>query len=444
MKGKRILSLVLILAMFFAIVPTALAASDDAVTAANALYELGLFQGTGTNADGTPNFDLDRVPTRNEAVTMLVRLLGKEAEAKSGTWNIPFTDVADWAKPYVGYAYASGLTTGTGATTFGGSAAISASQYITFVLRALGYESGTDFQWDKAWELSDSIGLTNSNYNASTSDFTRGDVAVISYDALSNAKKNSVLTIADELGLKINASVANQLNGRYWVGANGSEDALIIEIYYFEGHTYGCAYQCYDENDEIALYGYETGSFTVTGTNLKLQRAESYVQPASSDESFSVDDTSVLEYEITVESESTMKLNEWSYTSSDGLSMLYEPLKEMIYDNYRGQSSDTAAVTPTAPASADYAYTAGDDFRSIRRQYSQAVAQCAYVYAYVNTNGEVCVLTEVYYKIINNYSLLTLRNMTTGEVIRDPASYYQKKADLFLRRKSVGVYEYCK
>ncbi len=210
MKGKRILSLVLILAMFSAIVPTALAASDDAVTAANALYELGLFQGTGTNADGTPNFDLDRVPTRNEAVTMLVRLLGKEEEAKSGTWNIPFTDVADWAKPYVGYAYANGLTTGTGATTFGGSTAISASQYITFVLRALGYESGTDFQWDKAWELSDSIGLTNSQYKSDRIPFLRGDVAIISNNALSVKLNGFAVTLAQAIGLTLMPSTTEQ------------------------------------------------------------------------------------------------------------------------------------------------------------------------------------------------------------------------------------------
>ena len=126
--------------------PAAFAANDDAAEAANVLYELGLFQGTGTDADGKPVFDLGRAPTRHEAVTMLVRILGKEEEAKSGTWDIPFTDVSDWAKPYVGYAYANGLTSGTSATTFGGDVTVSATQYLTFILRALGYDSSTDFK----------------------------------------------------------------------------------------------------------------------------------------------------------------------------------------------------------------------------------------------------------------------------------------------------------
>lgn len=100
---KRLLAVILALALTLSVIPAALAADDTHTEAARCLYELGLFQGVGTNADGTPDFALDRAPTRAEAVTMLVRLLGKEAEAKAGTWETPFTDVADWAKPYVGY-----------------------------------------------------------------------------------------------------------------------------------------------------------------------------------------------------------------------------------------------------------------------------------------------------------------------------------------------------
>ena len=143
---KRFLSIVLVIVMFCCMMPAAFAASDEATAAADELYALGLFNGTGTDANGNPNFDLDRAPTRYEAVTMLVRLLGKDGEAKAGTWKTPFTDVVDWAKPYVGFAYANGLTAGTSATTFGGGAAVSASQYLTFVLRALGYDNSVDFK----------------------------------------------------------------------------------------------------------------------------------------------------------------------------------------------------------------------------------------------------------------------------------------------------------
>lgn len=88
---KRVVSFLLTAILIGGLAPTASAASDKALNAANELYAAGLFNGTGTHADGTPNYDLDRAPTRQEAVTMLVRLLGKE-EAKNGTWKIMTTD----------------------------------------------------------------------------------------------------------------------------------------------------------------------------------------------------------------------------------------------------------------------------------------------------------------------------------------------------------------
>lgn len=195
---KKTLTLFLTLILLFSLLPAAFAASPEAVNAAQSLYELGLFNGTGTDANGNPNFDLDRAPTRSEAVTMLIRLLGKEKEAQSQTWATPFTDVEQWAKPYVGYAYAHGLATGTALDKFSGTSSVTASQYLTFVLRALSYRDGTDFQWDQAWVLSDRLGVTNGEYNASSS-FTRGDVAIISYRALQINPKGSSNTLMELL-----------------------------------------------------------------------------------------------------------------------------------------------------------------------------------------------------------------------------------------------------
>ena len=134
-----------------------------------------------------------------EAVTMLVRLLGKETEAKSSEWDIPFTDVSDWAKPYVGYAYENKLTNGVSETRFGGNQTVTAVQYLTFVLRALGYESGKDFLWNAAWELSDRIGLTDGQYGAQTTRFLRGDAAVISYNALLLCPNGQSVTLQEQI-----------------------------------------------------------------------------------------------------------------------------------------------------------------------------------------------------------------------------------------------------
>jgi hypothetical protein len=87
---KRAVAFILILFMLSSFAFHTQAAGDQAFYCANTLYTLGLFQGTGTNPDGTPVYDLDVKPTRMQAITMLVRLIGKENEAKAKAWDILF------------------------------------------------------------------------------------------------------------------------------------------------------------------------------------------------------------------------------------------------------------------------------------------------------------------------------------------------------------------
>ena len=175
--NRKILCFVLCVLMLSGVFATAVGASP-AQTGAEELYGLGLFLGTGTDPEGNPVFGLEESATRQQAIVMLIRLLGLEDEALGGGHSHPFTDVDDWADPYVAYAYENKLTAGTSAATFGGGDAVSAAHYITFVLRALGYSSDTDFSWDRAWELSDKINLTDGKYNEETAEFLRGDMAL--------------------------------------------------------------------------------------------------------------------------------------------------------------------------------------------------------------------------------------------------------------------------
>ncbi len=197
---KKLLTLILALSLMLALAVPVFAASTEAEDAATALYNLGLFKGTGKKADGSPNFELDRNSTRNEAVTMLVRLLGKEREALTNDWPTPFSDVVAWVKPYVGYAYVKGLTNGTSPSRYSGDQTVTAAQYLTFVLRALGYTSGSDFQWDKAWELTDRLGITHGQFGETTNRaFLRSDMAMVSYNALSAKIKGSDKTLLETI-----------------------------------------------------------------------------------------------------------------------------------------------------------------------------------------------------------------------------------------------------
>ena len=157
------------------------------------LKELGLFYGVGEN-----DFDLERAPTRIEALVMLIRVLGAENKALNGNWKHPFTDVPAWADKYVGYAYEKGLANGVSLTEFGTANATSA-QYLTFMLRALGYSdtTGNDFTWDKPYDLARHVRILPSSVDIDN--FWRADVAHVSYAALSARLKNSNYTLADQL-----------------------------------------------------------------------------------------------------------------------------------------------------------------------------------------------------------------------------------------------------
>lgn len=197
---RRCICLFLILSLLLSMTLPAAAAEILGQREAEILYALGLFRGVGTLRDGTPDFALERPLTRQEAVVMLVRLLGREDAALAGSWELPFTDVTDWALPYIGYAYSAGLTRGVGETQFGGESTVSATQYLTFVLRALGYSSDTDFRWDAAWKYTDALGLTGGEYTAEHPDtFLRGNAAVVSCRGLTADCKDGSGTLADRL-----------------------------------------------------------------------------------------------------------------------------------------------------------------------------------------------------------------------------------------------------
>ncbi len=182
----------LALAMIFAIglATGAAAASAKSEQAADYLYCVGLFNGKENDAAGNPVYDLDGPLTRHEALVMLVRLLGSEKEALAGQWKHPFKDVPAWAEKYVGYAYTKGITDGLDETHFGGENVSTEAQYVTFVLRALGYsDTNGDFSWNNPYKLSDSFGITSAGEEKLQ--FNRGEAVCISYNALSKSRKGT-------------------------------------------------------------------------------------------------------------------------------------------------------------------------------------------------------------------------------------------------------------
>jgi len=160
------------------------------VERADALKEMGLFKGTDKG------YELEVKPNRTQAIIFLIRMLGEENEALKSTYKCPFTDVPDWAKNYVGYAYAKGYTKGLNEKTFGANDLVSPAQFVTLMLRALGYnDSNGDFSWDKSVEKAEKLGIVNSGKYTAGMEFTRGDCVDIIYSFLQANKKDSDETL---------------------------------------------------------------------------------------------------------------------------------------------------------------------------------------------------------------------------------------------------------
>ena len=165
---------------------------------AGALRDMGMFKGSDLGYGS--GYDLERAPTRIEGLIMFLRLLGEEQAAQAYTGDCPFVDVPDWCRAYTAYAYAQGYTKGVGKDAagrmiFGPQNTITAGEYVTFLLRTLGYrDSGADpdFAWNTSLAKGRETGvLTELEYQRLTErPFLRAQVAYLSYFALTAPRKD--------------------------------------------------------------------------------------------------------------------------------------------------------------------------------------------------------------------------------------------------------------
>lgn len=124
-----------------------------------------------------------------------------------------------------------------------------------------------------------------------------------------------------------------------------------------------------------------------------------------------------------------------TYNSSEKIMSV---LKKIPKDGYWLEDVKKAELQDIS----EYMYLAGNDFRSIRRDYPSAVAQNGYVHAYKDSNGDVCVLTIVEYKILTDWKQVTLHNMKTGETIINPEGYYDMIIDRAYGKDKLNLMEY--
>ena len=185
---KKTITLLLAFALSLALAVPALAYDEATATQrANELYAAGLFNGYGNDANGNPIFALNDTATRAQGITMFVRVLGKadEAQRNAAAYDLPFNDLPDWCRGYVGYAYANKYTSGTSGTTFSPNDTLTANQFMTFCLRSLGYVEGKDFYYTDPTGLAAKLGIIGQGeWQNNTTPFKRGDMVLMAYNTL--------------------------------------------------------------------------------------------------------------------------------------------------------------------------------------------------------------------------------------------------------------------
>ena len=186
---KRALSLGLTAAMISGLmVMGSSAASYADVTSENNVEAIEVLQAVGVMVgDEDGNFNPDEYVTRNEMAVVMSNLLALNVSNFTSS-SIPFTDVPDWAAPYVAACYADGITSGTSDTTYGGDDTVTAAQAGLMMLKALGYfQYSSDFGSD--WQLAavrqaSSIDLYDGIDAGASTAMTRNEVAQLALNAL--------------------------------------------------------------------------------------------------------------------------------------------------------------------------------------------------------------------------------------------------------------------
>ena len=151
--------------------------------------------------DQNGNFNPGGSITRNEMAVVMAHLLNLDYDYYRGT--NPFTDVPEWAAPYVAACAAEGVVAGIGNGQFGGNQKVTAAQASLMIMKALGYfqnaeDFGTDWQVATIRQAS-YINLFNNINATAESALTRGQVAQL----VLNGLKAKMVDFTGDKGIQI-------------------------------------------------------------------------------------------------------------------------------------------------------------------------------------------------------------------------------------------------
>ena len=185
---KKVLAMVLAFACTFSMFAGAkvfedVPAGSDYSEAITMLSDLGVIQGKD---DG--KYHPEDTITRAEACAMIARLMTGDPKASQYVGAQSFSDVqkGSWKDSAIGYCYINGIVIGVGNNKFEPDRAITDAEFVTMVVRAMGYETA-DMKQNYPFSYmsnAQAVGLLDGTNMVASTDALRGEDAQVIYNAL--------------------------------------------------------------------------------------------------------------------------------------------------------------------------------------------------------------------------------------------------------------------
>ncbi len=204
---KKILCYIISAAVAFSVLPTAFAYNDVTVNeqhymSAKRLSDLEILSGYPDNT-----FRGDNSITRAEFTKMVVCMMNKEKEAKTGAYISAFPDVVQgsWSAPYINYATKTDILSGYPDGSFGPDNTITYAECLTILLRTLGYtEENVGYFWPNNYiNAAVSLGITDGISVGATEPITRKTAAILTDRAMFSRAASGANTYLSTVGYTV-------------------------------------------------------------------------------------------------------------------------------------------------------------------------------------------------------------------------------------------------
>lgn len=199
MKKKFMLCLFFVLIIFASTNVLATSVATKYKKSAEELKSYNIIQG-----DSSGDLMLDKNLKREDLIVILSRLMNDEERAKKYSSETKFTDLKSASKvylPYINWAVSNGYIHGVTKDKFGYGDYVTVRQYQAILLRILDYSSEAK-KWDMVSDYAVTYGLMDGLDLKSDDFLNRGEMALMTTNALKTPKKGSTLSLLKVLNLK--------------------------------------------------------------------------------------------------------------------------------------------------------------------------------------------------------------------------------------------------